>query len=129
MDFFQSYHFESPVFILDLYELRHRDETGMIKVFPSSTGVVFMSGYLGFLNGSGGSGTHTKKSLWGGFGFFFLAKQQYLKLVSYNLYFRETANILVQGECIILNEKSINNSIWWVFNVKICSFLISHYMY
>lgn len=61
--------------------------------------------------------------------FFFLAKQQYLKLVSCNLYFRKTANILVQRECIILNEKSINNSIWWVFNVKICSFLISHYMY
>lgn len=56
-------------------------------------------------------------------------KQQYLKLVYCNLYFRKTANILVQRECIILSEKSINNSIWCFFNVKICSFLISHYTY
>lgn len=66
------------------------------------------------------------KSLWV---FSDARKQQYLKLVYCNLYFRKTANILVQRECIILSEKSINNSIWWFFNVKICSFLISHYMY
>lgn len=61
------------------------------------------------LNDDGGPNAH-KITL-----FFDACKQQYLKLIYGNLYFRETANILVQRECIILSEKSINNSIWWFF--------------
>lgn len=81
--------------------------------------------HVQLLNNGGGPKAH-KITL-----FFDTCKQQYLKLMYGNLYFRETANILVQRECIILSEKSINNSIWcfFFFNVKICSFLISHYTY
>lgn len=65
--------------------------------------------HMQVLNDDGGPSAH-KITL-----FFDACKQQYLKLMCGNLYFRETANILVQRECIILSEKSINNSIWCFF--------------